>query len=582
LPERASFTPLSAPGYGFHVSSITGGSTWWYLIGPDREIIGGIRWTPGFWEDAKREAEWIVANKAWSRGLWVAPESAGRRSAESHRYPEPPESPRHFVAPRDRRHRGRVEISREALIAEADQLVDRLSALGHRNAPNFRGIMVRVIGSKFHRPPPAPATAESEDLSLDALQDWVETFRLEARVAGEAAAKRAARGGNGPQAELVAIDPATGRHLRPATPAEADTWRDINTSKYGFHGRSRWAAVRVGSVAIDEYTGPGGSHTPGRFVKAAEDPPGRVPKHWAVRVVISKVGSRTCTAKVYDNNGHLMSGFQSPTDCEYVERKIAEWFPGVPIEREERSKRRARVSEARRSPRGALSHNQVMKIADDLSGKVRGTAPKSVVVAGEPGARFLTYSPNHGQPVVVFLSTVDDSNIALDIYSDENTTDRYENVSTFLYGPDGYTSKRVNVNDMLETIEWVLATVDGYAESWQENGGGGLDEAPQAPVALTVRLRATLAWVIEDWPWQYRGQPTEDMRQLEQMGLVDPATEDQWGGVTALGEQVWHGGERAKWIEEWDLGAAYKRSGMTRPRRHATEAPGRGARRRAR
>lgn len=137
-----------------------------------------------------------------------------------------------------------------------------------------------------------------------------------------------------------------------------------------------------------------------------------------------------------------------------------------------------RAAEARRSPRKGLSHNQVMRIADDLSKKVQGTSPKSVIIADEPGARFKTYSPG-GQPVVVFVSTVDDKNIALDVYADERTLDRYENISTFLYGPGGYTSKRVSVDDMAETINEVWKMVDGYAESWQEDGGGELDEPQQ-------------------------------------------------------------------------------------------------------
>lgn len=36
-------------------------------------------------------------------------------------------------------------------------------------------------------------------------------------------------------------------------------------------------------------------------------------------------------AKVYDSEGNLRSGVNSP-DKEYVEKKIAEWFPGVPVE----------------------------------------------------------------------------------------------------------------------------------------------------------------------------------------------------------------------------------------------------------
>ena len=75
---------------------------------------------------------------------------------------------------------------------------------------------------------------------------------------------------------------------------------------------------------------------------------GRVQRHHATRVVITKVGARTSTAKVYDNNGHLMSGFQSPTDHDYVVKKIEEWFPGVPVEHVEAQPRPKAERSARR------------------------------------------------------------------------------------------------------------------------------------------------------------------------------------------------------------------------------------------
>ena len=88
---------------------------------------------------------------------------------------------------------------------------------------------------------------------------------------------------------------------------------------------------------------------------------------------------------------------------------------------------------------------------------------------------------------------------------------------------------------------------------------------------LTPRQRDTLAWVIENWPWPYRSSPEADMREMEAMGLVEPTTDDTWGGATRLGEQVWHV-ERPAWIKAHELGAAYRRSGMERPRRHAPNA----------
>ncbi len=80
---------------------------------------------------------------------------------------------------------------------------------------------------------------------------------------------------------------------------------------------------------------------------------------------------------------------------------------------------------------------------------------------------------------------------------------------------------------------------------------------------LTRRHRSTLAWVIENWPYPYRGSPKSDMDDLVALGLVRPYTEDEWGGPTALGKQVWKHA-RLEWIEENDLGAAFRRSGMNR------------------
>jgi hypothetical protein len=106
LPEGAAFTPIDAPGYGINVSSIAGGSVWWYLVGPDRKIISGIRSTPGGLEDAKREAARIVSTGDWERGKWTRKTGDAR---EALRYPQPPKPPRRFVAPREadaRRPRG--------------------------------------------------------------------------------------------------------------------------------------------------------------------------------------------------------------------------------------------------------------------------------------------------------------------------------------------------------------------------------------------------------------------------------------------------------------------------------------------
>jgi len=36
-------------------------------------------------------------------------------------------------------------------------------------------------------------------------------------------------------------------------------------------------------------------------------------------------------AKAYDSNGHLRSRIDDPNRA-YVEKKIAEWWPGIPVE----------------------------------------------------------------------------------------------------------------------------------------------------------------------------------------------------------------------------------------------------------
>lgn len=48
-------------------------------------------------------------------------------------------------------------------------------------------------------------------------------------------------------------------------------------------------------------------------------------------VIIEGAQPNAWTAKVYDSSG-LRSGITTGSTREYVERKIAEWFPGVPVE----------------------------------------------------------------------------------------------------------------------------------------------------------------------------------------------------------------------------------------------------------
>lgn len=82
---------------------------------------------------------------------------------------------------------------------------------------------------------------------------------------------------------------------------------------------------------------------------------------------------------------------------------------------------------------------------------------------------------------------------------------------------------------------------------------------------LTPRDRSTLAWIIENWPYPYRGSPFDDVERLVEIGLLDPPSEDKWGGPTPIGRAVWEHA-RATWIAENDLGAAYRRIDRDRKR----------------
>lgn len=61
-------------------------------------------------------------------------------------------------------------------------------------------------------------------------------------------------------AKFVAVDPKTGCHLREATQDEIFTYLESNPP------RPFDKAVLVDNVLVYPYTGPGGSHTPGRFL----------------------------------------------------------------------------------------------------------------------------------------------------------------------------------------------------------------------------------------------------------------------------------------------------------------------------
>lgn len=148
-----------------------------------------------------------------------------------------------------------------------------------------------------------------------------------------------------------------------------------------------------------------------------------------------------------------------------------------------------KAAEARRSPRGGstrrissrapeMTRDSVMKIATQLSARIHGDLPKYIEDGHRwsdrnESAAFMTYSPEHRQPVLVLVSIFQDGTVSLDFFSSENRSelDRYENVVHFLYST-------VDLGEMKTDIEWVWQTVDGYAESW--GAGGDVDEAPRS------------------------------------------------------------------------------------------------------
>ena len=61
---------------------------------------------------------------------------------------------------------------------------------------------------------------------------------------------------------MVAVCPRTGRHLREATVGEVEAYDSRNAGKGPFA-----RPVKLGEVLVDEDTGPGRSHVPGRFLR---------------------------------------------------------------------------------------------------------------------------------------------------------------------------------------------------------------------------------------------------------------------------------------------------------------------------
>lgn len=138
------------------------------------------------------------------------------------------------------------------------------------------------------------------------------------------------------------------------------------------------------------------------------------------------------------------------------------------------------AAEAKRSGRTkrgpAMTDEAAMDLAGKLAEEVGGNRP-TLLSGGfrwsekNASARFTTYSPEHDQKVVVVVSLFEDGSAALSFFSDEGLsgTATYESITHFTYGPGGFTSHQVDIKQMVEDINWVRTTVDGYAASWQQD-----------------------------------------------------------------------------------------------------------------
>lgn len=74
---------------------------------------------------------------------------------------------------------------------------------------------------------------------------------------------------NSAQQTFVQVDPNTGLHIGPATAAEIAAYLSQPTHLANLAWGCFRKPILVGAVLIDEDTGPGRSHTPGRFVGGA-------------------------------------------------------------------------------------------------------------------------------------------------------------------------------------------------------------------------------------------------------------------------------------------------------------------------
>lgn len=114
----------------------------------------------------------------------------------------------------------------------------------------------------------------------------------------------------------------------------------------------------------------------------------------------------------------------------------------------------------------------------------------------------------------------------------------------------------------LETNEYGVVHVAAvHGTGWKREATSNLAGIVLSPAAiaaqLTERQRATLAWIVENWPYPYRGTPREDVDGLIAIGLLHPYNDERWGDATPLGRGVWKHA-RKQWRRETDVGAAFK------------------------
>lgn len=168
------------------------------------------------------------------------------------------------------------------------------------------------------------------------------------------------------------------------------------------------------------------------------------------------------------------------------------WTPAGTNEARRRPMVAARRPTDRLAPGSMMTAGGVLMLAGELSKKVGGTTPKYIEGGfrwSEPNesAQFTTYSPEHGQKVVVVVSIFSGST-ALGFFSNEglSETDRYENISSFTYGEKSL-NEVVTVKEMVKDVEWVWETVDGYAESWGAGQDDEMDEVRRGVAASSSK-----------------------------------------------------------------------------------------------